>query len=86
MVIDVILDRRAFERDGNFTWYTEDKVGDLYEYATFFGFDNLASALDGGGEEDVKDALCEYIESQDYNPEIKDYIRSVRWLVGKYRN
>lgn len=40
----------------------------------------ISMAMDYGTEEDVKRALCDYIDKQDYNPEIKDYINSVDWL------
>lgn len=40
----------------------------------------IADAMDGGTEEDVKRELCRYIDAEDYNPEIKDYVNSVDWL------
>ena len=81
MIIDVILDRRAYEReDKNFGWYDERQFRDLYDYATSFGFDYLASAIDGGTEKDVKTALCRYIDENGYRPSIKRYVRSVEWI------
>lgn len=31
-------------------------------------------------KEDVRNALCQYIDENEYNPEIKKYINSVNWL------
>lgn len=44
--------------------------------------EDIRQALDYGTEEDVKRALCGYIDGNEYNPEIKDYINSVDWLDG----
>lgn len=81
MIIDVILDRNGYETDGLSDWYGEDQMKELYDYATFFEFEDLARALDMGGEDDVKRELCEYIDSQGYPPGIKDYINDRRWVV-----
>lgn len=76
MLIDFILDRK----DG-FSYDPEE----LYDYLV--GYDipayvEVARALDSGTEEDVKKALCAYIDDEEYNPSIKDYINSVKWLEG----
>lgn len=76
MIIDLILDR---------------KEGTPYEPKTFYnscmGYDDIADeitrAMDVGTEEDIKEALCAYIDNQSYNPEIKNYIRSVKWLEAE---
>ncbi len=44
--------------------------------------EEITRALDGGTEADVKRALCEYIDRNEYTPEIKDYINAVEWLDG----
>lgn len=81
MIIDVILDRRAYERkDKIFGWYGEKQFRDLYDYAMSFEFHYLARAIDGGTEKDVKDALCRYIDENGYRPSIKRFVRSVNWI------
>ena len=73
MIIDLILDRRE---------------GTPYEPKTFYNScmnygniaDEITRAMDIGTEEDIKVALCAYIDKQEYNPEIKNYINSVNWL------
>lgn len=51
------------------------------EYEDDFKFKpEISMAMDYGTEDDVKRALCNYIDKQDYNPAIKDYINSVNWL------
>lgn len=42
--------------------------------------EDITRAMDFGEEADVKRALCDYIDRQEYNPNIKDYINSVNWL------
>lgn len=75
MLIDLILDRK----DGD-----KYVVRDLYNYVQDYT-DNpdymaVARALDAGTETDVISALCDYISHENYNPEICDYICSVKWL------
>ena len=42
--------------------------------------DDIAQALDGGENEDVRRALNNYIDGNDYNEEIKKFINSQDWL------
>lgn len=81
MVIDIILDRKGWEEDGRKDWYNIYRLRNIYDYAVANGWDYLASAIDCGTEEDIQNALCIYIDMNDYNPELKDYIRSVKWDV-----
>ena len=75
MIIDAILDRKHGKP------YNSYKVLKyIYDEAMFFKFDYIIGALDYGDEIDIKRALCNYIDSQNYNPAIKDYINSVNWL------
>ena len=77
MVIDYILDRR----DGK-----KYKALDFYRYAMQESscldgmFDGLTKAMDYGTEEDVRRELNAYIKNEGYNPEICEYIDSVKWL------
>lgn len=73
MIIDCILDRKDGEPYSPETFYK-----DVFEYGDV-GFD-ITRAMDGGTEQDVKNALKQYIDNQGYAPEIKDYIDSVEWL------
>ena len=85
MIVDLILDRK----DDNTVW--SDSLGHSIPYNahTFYlnvmdygeiGFD-IQRAFDGGTEQDIKRELCRYIDEQGYNPDIKEYINSVEWLV-----
>lgn len=40
----------------------------------------IAEAMDGGEEADVQRELCAYIAANNYDPEICEYIKSVKWL------
>lgn len=74
MIVDRILDRK----DG-----TPYNAKELYDYCKDVGEgigDDIVDALDYKTEEEVKDALCNYIVAQGYNLDICDYIRSVNWI------
>lgn len=74
MLIDLILDRK----DGD-----KYVVRDLYDYVSDYDipdYQAVARALDAGTEADVISALCDYISHENYNPEICNYIYSVKWL------
>jgi hypothetical protein len=73
MVIDLILDRK----DGK-----PYKASEFYRDVAVYGEigHDITLAMDELEEEDVKKALCAYVEDNEYNPTIKDYINSVMWL------
>ena len=77
MIIDLILDRKDGQKYNAREFYC-----DVAEYGDIWP--NLAHpitrALDGGTEEDVKRALCDYVIKCGYLPEICAYINSVSWL------
>ena len=77
MIIDLILDRK----DGQ-PYNAREFYNDVMQYAeTWPEMANpITRAMDDSDENDVRRELCAYIDSQDYNPEIKDYINSVQWL------
>ena len=81
MIIDLSLDRRdgvaydpvlfAFDvNDYSQTW--PDLAGPIL------------AALSSKCEQTVKQALCGYIQTAGYNPDICDYINSVNWLPSRY--
>lgn len=75
MIIDIILDRR----DGAIDYAPETHLKAIYDYATDAGMSELATAVDGGTEDDVKAALMRYINVCGYPSALLDYIASVRW-------
>ena len=80
MLVDLILDRK----DG-FGYSAKELYNYcMCEFPTYYE-EQVAKALDGGTEQDVKRVLCEYIMSE-YNPAICEYIMSVDWLVDEYGN
>ncbi len=81
MVIDKILDRK----ESNFyNWYD---FKDIYDNAIDFGFEKLARACDLGNNEDVAEALVEYMIENDYvsdneaSKELIDWVRNQQWVV-----
>ena len=83
MIIDCILDRKGFEEDGVMDYYNpRDFYWSMMSYGSMDmgnGYD-IARAMDGGNEDDVRRELCKYIDDNKYSPEIKDYINSVEWI------
>ena len=83
MIIDIILDRR----EGAINYVPATHLKAIYDYATFFRMNNLAAAVDGGTEDDVKAALMDYVISGGCNPDIHHhnfldlclFIKAVRW-------
>ena len=75
MIIDVILDRK----DGAISYDASKHLKAIYDYATDAHMSDIAAAVDGGTEDDVKAALMCYISTCGYPLELLDYIASVRW-------
>lgn len=73
MIIDKILDRK----DGEL-YKARDFYFDVLQYGRTG--DEITRAMDGGTEDDVKKALCDYITGNGYNPQICEYVTSVEWL------
>ena len=80
MLIDAILDRRDDREDGIFN-YDPKKFYDYINGWAYDLYDDVVHAMDEGSEEDVKKALCDYIDT-DYPAYIKDFVNSVDWLVA----
>lgn len=79
MIIDLILDRK----DG-IPYNAKKFYNDCMEYGEISH--EITRAMDVGTEENVINELCKYIDEQDYNPEIKKYIQSVKWLESEKLN
>lgn len=75
MIIDIILDRK----DGAISYDASKHLKAIYDYATDMGMSDIAAAVDGGTEDDVKAALMCYIATCGYPLELLDYIARVRW-------
>lgn len=77
MIIVLILDRQDGAEYSPRRFYDE-----VMDYGSIWPeiAHPIARAMDGGTEEDVKRELCRYIDEQEYNPAIKDYINEVNWL------
>lgn len=89
MIIDAILDRKDFEKEYEADLYC---AHDFYSYAmgessVFNGIgDAITRAMDFGTNEDVQDALCDYIMEQGYNKTLCDFVRRKDWLHdGEYK-
>ena len=76
MIIDKILDLRA--NPESFDAFHDGHY--IYEEAIEFGFGYIADAFDCGTNKDCQKALCRYIDENDYNPDIKEFINSFNWV------
>lgn len=77
MIIDRILDRYDAEKYNDFDYNAHDFYIEVFEYGQI-GW-NITRAMDGGTEEDTRQALCDYIRNNQYNPRIIDYINNRIW-------
>ena len=76
MIIDLILDAK----DGDYrakNFY--DRVSE-YESELDSNWP-ISRALDGGTNDDVVSALCNYVDDNGYDPDIKEFIRTFTWLL-----
>ena len=73
MIIDLIL-----ERKDEAPYSPEQFYRDVLNYGEI-GW-AITRALDAGTENQVKQALCQYIDNQGYSEHIKDFVNSVNWL------
>ena len=82
MIIDLILDRKYNEETTGYDSYDPyEFYREVMSYESIFELPrDISSALDYGTEDDVRNALCKYIDDQQYNPDIKDYVNSKTWL------
>lgn len=74
MIIDIILDRK----DG--CEYTQKGFLDYCIYNDFGDYESMAKALMNNNEAEIKRLLCEYIDRNQYNKDIKNYVNSVNWI------
>ncbi len=76
MIIDCILDRK----EGS-TYNAKGFYNYVMKSESIFEMDrSISKAMDYGTEHDIKQALCDYIINNEYNPDICDYVNSVDWL------
>ena len=77
MIIDLILDRKDGEKYRPNEFYYS-----ILEYRESWPelSDPITRAMDEGTENDVKNALCDYIIKCGYNTTICDFINAVNWL------
>lgn len=75
MIIDLILDRQDGLKYDPKAFYL-----DIRGYEQSLEIEYISKAMDYGSNRDVQNALCKYIDDFDYDPEIKTYIRKVKWI------
>lgn len=79
MIIDRILDRKDNEElFENYNYNAQDFYFEILGYGKIGN--EITLAMDYGTNEDVQNALCNYIDENDYNPQIKNYVNAREWL------
>lgn len=81
MLIDEILDRKADREDGIYN-YDPKKLYNYLIDSIPHSYHDVARAMDEGTNADVQAKMCEYIDLEEYNPDIKDFVNSVDWLTS----
>lgn len=77
MLIDLICDRMNGQ-----SYIARDFYNELVQYSEHFkSYVPVIQALDGGTDADVQAELCHYIDVEQYNSQIKEYVCSVKWLT-----
>ena len=75
MIIDLILDAKDGDYNAREFYYR------VSEYESVFDSNwPISRALDGGTNDDVVRELCNYIDDNGYDPDIKTFIRSFKWV------
>lgn len=77
MIIDLILDRKDGVR-----YNAREFYNDVMEYGEIWPdlANPITRAMDEGEEQDIKNALCDYIKKAGYSLNICNYINNVNWL------
>jgi hypothetical protein len=74
MIIDLVLNRKDGKAYNPKEFYNEvSQYGEIGQ--------EIAEAMDNGEEQDVKQALANYIIKQDYSKNIITYIIGQNWLT-----
>lgn len=81
MLIDAILDRKADRVEGIFNYNPKE----FYDYLMNWDLESyqaVTRAMNEGTNADVQAAMCDYIDLEEYNPDIKGFVNSVDWLTA----
>lgn len=78
MIIDNILDRRDGRHYSAHDFYIEVRKYERLGVGTHG--EDISLSMDYGDNRDVQRVLCQYIDRNEHNPSIKDYIRSQEWV------
>lgn len=70
MIIDEILDYKDKFKNSIDLDY-------IYKEAKLFNIEYIARAIENGNNENIQTALCDYIDQNDYNSELKKFIKTI---------
>ena len=76
MIIDEILDYKD-----NAT--NKIDIQYIYDEAKIFNFDYIINAIDNGNNKDIQNAICEYIKNNNYNLDICDFVKTIKFVDKK---
>lgn len=78
MIIDLICSKK--ETKNNKPLHPES-IRYILEECRIFEFDEIAAAINSRNNDATKKALCNYIDRNGYNPNLKEFINNTIWFM-----
>ena len=77
MIIDLICSKKELKNNKPLS---PESIRYILEECRIFEFDEIAVAVNSRNNDATKKALCNYIDRNEYNPEIKNFILNTTWF------
>lgn len=78
MIIDLICSKKELKNNKPLS---PESIRYILEECRIFEFDEIAAAINSRSNDATKKALCDYIDRNDYNPELKTFINNTIWFM-----
>ena len=77
MIIDLICSKKELKNNKPLS---PESIRYILEECRIFEFDEIAAAVNSRNNGEMKKALCGYIDRNEYNPDLKDFINNTIWF------
>ena len=77
MIIDLICSKKELKNNKPLS---PESIRYILEECRIFEFDEIAAAVTSRNNDATKKALCNYIDRNEYNPDLKDFINNTIWF------
>lgn len=77
MIIDLICSKKELKNNKPLS---PESIRYILEECRIFEFDEIAAAVNSRNNDETKKALCRYIDRNEYNPDLKDFINNTIWF------